>query len=382
MKILIHCPFVLLTNTAITRYIRGLLNALAESGSAHTFGLLWPPQADWPESLPANFHRIPLTIHSGGGSGNPVGRIVRETGFLRRLHRLQPWDVFHSPHSYLPLKVPSRTLLTLPDVRVLRLPQSFSRTRGLFLRWAIPHSVRHADRTLAMSWETRRETLALIREVSPLKVGVSYPGLDAAWFAPETRKAALESSAPFGMKDTTILAVSTQEPHKNLPRLLEAFAQVRKNHPTVRLYLVGKTFGSGASDDMAAIIQRLQITDSVTTTGIVTEAELHALYAHATVFAYPSLYEGFGYPPLEAMAMQVPVITSNLSCLPEIVGDAAELVNPLDGGAIADGLMRLLDSPERRSMLIEKGDVRFRRYTWETHAGDILAAYAQVASAV
>ena len=383
MRVLIHCPFVLQTNTGITRYVLGLIRALASFDSTNEYSLLWPPNAPFPDLLPRNFHVIPLIIAGGGGEGHPLSRIVRETGFLRRVRRKFAFDVFHSPHSYLPFFVPTPTVLTLADLRVLRHPETFSRTRGLFLSRIIPYSLRRATIVAAMSQTTRAEVFALVKGVKENRVRVAYPGVDDRWFLPVDKLAVDALTQRLGLHSPFVLAVGTQEPHKNLPRLIEAFAQTRLlENPERQICLVGSTFSTGASDDVSQAISRVGVEGVTVTPGVLSDDELRGLYSRASLLAFPSLYEGFGYPPLEAMAVGTPVVTARASCLPEIVGDAAELVNPLAAGDIANGLLRVLTDDSRRSDLVGKGTRRVRRYTWQNHAGEMVQSYWDAANGV
>ena len=376
MRVALHLPFVLQQNTGITRYIFGLLRALAIAASDIEYHCFLPAQAQLPITLPDNFHRIALP-KGGGGTGNPLSRILREGVTLARAYRAEPWDVLHAPHSYLPLWVPSATVLTLHDLRVLRYPQTFSRFRGAFLHWAIPQSVRRATLTIASSLETRREALALLRGAAPDRIRVSYPGLDEIWFAPIAPEQKQETQHRLGLPAFYLLTVGTWEPHKNLPRVLEAFERLKAQNgfADLHLLLVGATFATGKSDDLRTWLAGRSVAPFVHPLGIVSDADLRTVYAGAEALIFPSLYEGFGYPPLEAMASGIPVVTSRLSCLPEIVGDAAELVDPLDSADIARGMATVLDNGDRQAQLRGHGFEQARRYRWENHATEVIAAY-------
>jgi glycosyltransferase involved in cell wall biosynthesis len=275
----------------------------------------------------------------------------------------------------------------VPDVRALRYPQTFSRLRGAFLRWAIPRSVRAATRTLAMSEATRSELLDAVAGADARRVRFSYPGLDRRWFATPPATALADARARIsrengGGSERFVLAVSTWEPHKNLPRLLQAVARLRSEEGLgdLRLALAGATFASGKSDALGDEIRRLGLAPATRLLGIVPDALLPAVYASADVFCFPSLYEGFGYPPLEAMAVGTPVVTSRASCLPEVAGEAAELVDPLSAEKIAAGLRRVLTDDARRRALVEAGRARAARFCWERHAGEVIAAYQEAAA--
>jgi glycosyltransferase involved in cell wall biosynthesis len=382
MRVALYTPFVVQQNTGIARYTLGLLRALAAANGAHgnnEYICFWPPQAPWPADLPLNFFAEPIRATQS----HPIRRILSEHQQIQAAYRRRPFDVLHAPFGYLPLRSPTPTVLTVPDVRVLRYPQTFSRLRGGFLRWAIPRSVRAATRTLAMSEATRGELLDTIAGADARRVRVSYPGLDRRWFTPPPAAALADTRARIGRENGDegrfVLAVSTWEPHKNLPRLLQAVARLRSEDgmDDLRLALAGATFASGKSDALGDEIQRLGLARATQVLGIVPDALLPAVYASADVFCFPSLYEGFGYPPLEAMAVGTPVVTSQASCLPEVAGKAAELVDPLSAEKIAAGLRRVLTDDARRRALVEAGRERAAQFRWERHAGEVIAAYQE-----
>ena len=349
MRVLLHCPFVLAENTGITRYLIGLLHALATHTSGLEIRCLIPPGWD---NLPPPLIPVPLTIHSGGGAGHPLSRLLRETAFLRRLHKTAPFDLFHSPFGYLPFSVPTPSLLTVPDMRVLRWPRSFSPLRAAFLRWAMPRSLRNATRVLPMSEFTKREILALVPGVPATKLTVAYPGLDTFWSLPATsdERSALRKriAEPF------VLAVGTSEPHKNLEALIAAM----KYHPEKKLALVGKTFASGRK-------KRLILPSNALSLGHLTDTELRAAYAEASVYCFPSLYEGFGYPPLEALAQGCPVVAADIPVLREVLGQSATFADPHAPAALAAALTTARYQPPPS-------------YTWQAHAQIVLATYRAI----
>ena len=351
MRVLLHCPFVLAENTGITRYLKGLLQALATHSDIEIHCLI-PP--GWP-GLPAPLKPIELPTHSGGGAGHPLGRLLRESAFLRRLHQKQGFELFHSPFGYLPFSLPTRSVLTVPDLRVLRWPQSFSPLRGAFLRAMMPRSIRQAAHVLPMSQFTKSEILGLVPGVFSEKLTVAYPGMDTFWSTPASATERVDFrqrvSGPF------VLAVGTSEPHKNLPTLLEAM----KKLPEKKLALVGETFASGRS-------QTLTLPSNVLPLGRLTDTELRAAYAEASAYCFPSLYEGFGYPPLEALAQSCPVVAADIAVLREVLGDSASFADPHSPEALATALQEArYDSTPA--------------YTWQAHAETVLATYRAILAA-
>jgi len=180
-----------------------------------------------------------------------------------------------------------------------------------------------------------------------------------------------------GIDGPYILFVGTLEPRKNVPKLLEAFAMVRREFPT-RLILAG---GKGwLAEDVFATVQRLALSDGVVLLGSVSPADLRPLYCAAEALVLPSLYEGFGLPPLEAMACGIPVVVSNAGALPEIVGDAGMLVRPDDPHDIAQGLGWVLGNASFRAALIERGLSRAATFSWDRAARETVAVYEAAGS--
>jgi len=378
MRVALYTPFVVQRNTGIARHIFGLLDGLAAVDRETEYQFFWPSQVPWPTNLPTNFSPVLLDIAAGG----PIQRVLREQCWIQNAYQQRPFDVFHSPFGYLPVRPPTPSVITLHDLRMLRFPETFSSLRGHFLRWALPRSLRRAAAVIAISEETRREMLALVPGVRAECVSVAYPGIDHRWFRPVEDAAIHDARERLGLPGRFVLAVSTREPHKNLPRLLEAVARVRQvpGLEDLCLVLVGATFATGTSDDLPSTIARLNLQDVTRSLGIVSDDDLPKVYAAASVLCFPSLYEGFGYPPLEAMAVGTPVVTSNVSCLPEVVGEAAELVDPLDVEAVAAGLQQVLMSESRRNELVALGRERAARYSWESHARQVVQVYREAAS--
>jgi alpha-1,3-rhamnosyl/mannosyltransferase len=231
---------------------------------------------------------------------------------------------------------------------------------------------RHADSIIAISEWTKHDAVRLLN-LDPERVQVIYPGVADAFFhvtASDVRRARerYELSRPY------VLVLGTIEPRKNVDRLLDAWEQLpRSLRDEFDLVLAGPT-GWGNTN----VIDRARALPGVRYLNYVPEAELARVTAGATVFAYPSLYEGFGFPVAQAMAAGVPVLTSNVSSLPEVTGDAAVLVDPKSPAEIAAGLEKLLSSPSLRERLACEGKQRAALYSWEECARRSMAFFEQV----
>jgi glycosyltransferase involved in cell wall biosynthesis len=223
-----------------------------------------------------------------------------------------------------------------------------------------------ATHVIASSQNTARDLAAFVPHAS---ITVVYPG---SFLASSTSSL----PAPRGER-STILCVGTLEPRKNLGTVLEAYRLLVEQEANVPGLLV-----VGAADWMASDVQeyaqRVGITERVRLVGFVSDDELQSLYQQATMLVYPSLYEGFGFPPLEAMSNGCPVIASNVSSLPEVVGEAGVLVEPTDAAQLAGAIRELLVNPQRVDILRERGYAQAQRFSWEKCARETISVYRQV----
>jgi glycosyltransferase involved in cell wall biosynthesis len=217
-------------------------------------------------------------------------------------------------------------------------------------------------------------------ESLPMKFTVSpqviYEGVEEEFLDPIDPSLIQKANLSLGGIKNYLLYVGVWMNHKNLRRLLEAFALVRKTYPDLKLVMTGQPVP--AYSPVLKEAERLQVTDHIIFPGFVPSDVLPAIYANAACFVFPSLYEGFGLPPLEAAARGVPVVTSNVSSLPEIMGNAAHYVNPEDEMDIARGLIRVLAERTYRESLIEAGKQRAREFSWRSCAQETLELYQKV----
>ena len=357
----------------IGRYTRELLAALAEQDTSNQYQLIYLSRtvAHPLPPLPRNFRVRPIPLDDSWAA--------------RVWHRARAplpvnWltgsiDVYHSPDFTLPpVQRGTRTLLTVHDLSFIRDPESATPVLRRYLNAVVPRSVQRADHVLADSIATQNDLMELYG-TPPEKISVLYAGVSAA-FRPITDTAALRavrtkyqlSAVPF------ILAVGTLQPRKNYVRLIQAFSHQPSD---IQLVIAG---GKGwLYDSIFAEVARLKLQERVLFPGFVADADLPALYSAARVLAYPSLYEGFGLPMLEAMACGTPVVTSTASCLPEVAGDAALCVPPTDVDALAEALQTALSDERARADLKAKGLARAKEFTWEKAARALIHHYQHYA---
>lgn len=320
--------------------------------------------------LPDNFRVIPSRFPTI----NPRVRIPWEQLLAPLLLRRSGADLFHGVHSVVPVSCPVPSVVTVHDLAFIRFPQTFRAYNRIYLDVATRLSVRRAARILVVSEHTRREVIGLLG-VAPERVVVT-PNAVREHFRPPDPAVLETFRARKGLPEHFVLYVGTLEPRKNLTTLLEAYAEVAQRQAAPLLV------GGGKGWLYDAVFQRLEalgLRERVRFVGYLDEEELPLWYAAATVFVFPSIYEGFGMPPLEAMACGTPVVASNTSSLPEVVGDAGLTVSPYDPAALAEAISRLLADADLRQELRERGLQQARAYSWRVTAERTLAAYEAAA---
>jgi glycosyltransferase involved in cell wall biosynthesis len=284
--------------------------------------------------------------------------------------------VFHATEHLLPKLDRVHRVFTLHDTAYLHFPQYHLPRNRIYLKWMMPRFLAHADRIIVVSEATRRDALHFYG-LDPAKIEVIPEGVEPR-FRPEQDSARLAAvRQTYSLPDRFILYVGTIEPRKNLPVLLEAYHSIRSEHPDVKLVIAG---GKGwLYESFFERLRSLGFEDQVTLTGHIPEDDLPALLSLAEVFAFPSVLEGFGLPPLEAMACGAPIVCSNASSLPEVVSDAGLLVPPRDVRAWVESLNRVLADPSLRADLRARGLARAAQFTWERAAQQTLQVYRRVA---
>ncbi len=284
-------------------------------------------------------------------------------------------QLFHSPYFVKPYVSRVPTLVTIFDVIPLLFPRAVSGRARFFFRWAVWLAAQTSARVIVPSVATREDLLARVR-VPREKIAVIPLAADAR-LAPPSDAAIAHVREKYALAQY-VLYVGINKPHKNLTTLLEAWARVETDAALVLAGAWDARYASEVRDQRSGVSGRRSAVKHI---GNVDDADLPALYAGATAFVMPSLYEGFGLPPLEAMACGAPVICSNAASLPEVVGDAALLVNPRDPEEIAQAISRLLADAARRDELRAKGFARAARFSWDQTARETLSVYRQIEAA-
>lgn len=372
----------------IARYTRSLLHALADLDAENSYALFYAARGlprPTPESRQArllfrqhpNFRPVAVPVS------------VREMfAVWQRLRLPLPVDLFtgrcdllHSPDFVSPPHLSGKDVITVHDLSFMVVPEYAEPKLAGFLGKTVPSAVRRADHIIAVSKQTKADLVHLLH-VPPDKITVAYNGVDSR-FRPMQGDLGKLNTAFRNIPQRFILHVGTLEPRKNLVRLLEAYGLLlerKSGLEEVALVLAGRK-GWLFEPILAAAERVNQAGGRVIFVDYVHDKDLPALYNMATVFAYPSLYEGFGLPAAEAMACGTPTLVSNDRALAEVVGDAALQVDAHSAESIADGLARLLLDEGLRDRLRSAGPAQVSRFTWEATARTVLEVYGKVVGA-
>lgn len=353
----------------VGRYVRCLVAALPDAGPDHRFTLLvarglreWLPADGGPIDL--RVLPVPARPSYLAPLWHPlVARMLRETAA----------DVYHLPNTMPVLRATCPVVVSLHDVQEFRI-RRYGIARSLYRRTVGRLAARRAARIITMSACSKRDIVRFLG-VSADKVTVIPEGVEDHFFAPGDTARDAATVAHLGIQGPYLLAVGEIQPGKNLATLARAFARVARDLPHT-LVLAGKRGWQARR-----ILEEIAATPAggrVNVLGYVDEPTLLALYRRADAFVFPSLYEGFGLPLLEAMAAGAPVISSDASSLPEVAGDAAVLVPPTED-ALADAILRLARDPSLREELAARGARRARRFSWRETARSTVAVYEEVA---
>jgi glycosyltransferase involved in cell wall biosynthesis len=289
-----------------------------------------------------------------------------------------PVDIFHAPDFVLPPARRARRVLTVHDLAFLLYPECADARLREYLMGVVPRSVRAADFVVADSANTQNDVICLLG-ADPARTAVVPGGVEPR-FRPAPAEAVVDLRYRLGLVEPFILSIGMIEPRKNWQGLIRAYSIVRaRQHLPHRLVLAGPR--GWLSDSIFEERDRSPFRNDVIFPGFVADDDLPALYTAADVFAFPSFYEGFGLPPLEAMACGTPVVVSDAASLPEVVGDAGLTVAAEDTDALADALERALLDPVLRTRLRADGLARAATFTWAGAAEALLSVYRRVGAA-
>jgi glycosyltransferase involved in cell wall biosynthesis len=361
-----------LRDYGIGTYVRNLLRHLSRQDRTTEYVLLCRGEdCRIATQLGENFRAIPESA---------AAYSLREQVTVPMDLRREAVDLFHAPHYVLPALTPCPSVVTIHDCIHLRFPQYLPNRLGYaYARASLWFSTHRSERVLTVSEASKRDILHYF-SVPPEKVDVIYNAIDERFGEEPDAEEVERVRERYQLNDPFVLYAGNIKPHKNLERLIEAFHILRRHdtHP-VKLLIIGDEISKYAT--LRRAVHRYKLHKHVRFFGFVPDRTLAVLYRLARVFVFPSLYEGFGLPPLEAMASGTPVITSNVSSLPEVVGDAALLIDPYSPDAIADAMQRVLSDDTLSDDLRRRGLVRAREFSWDRSVQRVRQIYSEVLSA-
>jgi len=357
-------------------YIANLIKSLAEIDGDNLYTIYLAnagAAAQWRESFTSRYKNFSVRLLP------PPTPLVRVPVYLTYELFRRPVDVLHVQYTAPPFcQVP--VIVTIHDLAFERMPETFTRRGSFQLKLTVRRTAKKAARIATVS-EYSRQDLLSIYKLTPEKVVVTYNGVEPS-FAPQPSipNEAEEVRRRFGVSRDFLLAVGSLQPRKNMVRLIRAYARLRSEREDFRpqLVIVGRKLW--LASEIFDEVKRQRWADDVILTGYVADEDLPALYRAARAFVYPSLFEGFGLPPLEAMACGTPVVTSDVSSLPEVTGGAALLIDPNDERALANALIEIVSNERLRAELRERGIAQAKKFTWRDAAEKTLRLYQEACS--
>ena len=349
-------------------YITSLIEALAEVDKKNEYTLyVTKPEAVEKYSDRWDNFRVRRTL--------PHTPLIRIPITLTAELRLRPVDILFVQYT-APLFAPCKVVTTIHDISYEHLPETYNRRSRFQMKLTIRHTARHADHVIASSEYSRQDLIDTYR-LSPEKV-TAIPLAAPVSYRPITEKDELDRiRKKYDVQGDFVLGVGSIQPRKNLGRLISAYAMLaEKRDDLPPLLLVGKK--ALLFEETLNATDMHGVKDRVRFTGYVPDEDLPPLYSAATCFVYPSFFEGFGLPPLEAMQCGTPVITGDRTSLPELIGDAGIRVDPFDAGKIADSIEKRLTDVSLRKYMSERGLERAKQFSWEATARQTLGIFERI----
>ena len=306
---------------------------------------------------------------------NPAVRLVWEQLSLPALVARSKVDLLHSLHYTRPVALSCKSVVTFHDMTFFLYPELHTRSKRLFFPPAIRYSARHADALISISESTRNDAIRILG-IPPERIFSVPLGISADFHPIEDRALLEQGRQTYHLPEVFILYVGLIEPRKNIPLLLKAYARLVDQDNPPPLVLAGRR--GWMYDQVSRLIEQLKLGDKVQFTGYIPPQNLPIVYNLASLFVYPSTYEGFGFPPMEAMACGIPVITTAVSAMLDNVGNAGLLIPPQDELSLCGAMQTLLNDGQLREKYSKAGRLRAAEFTWKRTALETLNVYQHV----
>lgn len=370
MKIAIDATIIRKENTGTGFYIINLINGLAKIKDGNDYYIFMNNELskEFFNFENNNFHIINKNFK------NRIFRVIWQFFlFPFELKKLKV-RVLHSPNYITPLfKLGFKVIVTIHDLTFYLFPEKFTVTKRLLFKYMLPLFIKISDKIIAVSNNTKKDILKFFK-ISERKVIVTFESYPE-YYTYNNDSNDQNILTKYGIGSKYLLFVGMIEPRKNILSILKSFKEIDSDLE-LDLVIAGKKGWYYKEIELyLEKLLRIGIKNKIIFTGYVSEPELKYLYQNAFIFIYPSIYEGFGIPPLQAMACKVPVITSNLSSLPEVVGDAAIMVNPYDINKISEAIKTLYIDFDKRSELVNKGVIQAKKFSLENFAKNTIDVY-------
>jgi glycosyltransferase involved in cell wall biosynthesis len=353
----------------IGNYINSLVISLLSGLSEDRYLLITS------QSGKRHFERLGESVSLETCPANRFLRIYWEQVQLPGILKSRRLQLFHGLASVAPLLITCPSVLTVHDLTTLLTPDHHTVARRSYLRWMIPRACRRADAIIAVS-ESTRDDLVEQLEIPGEKISVVYLGVSKTFRPIKDPEELLRVRRKYNLPEKFILYVGLIEPRKNLDTLIAAYEAAEDVHREVSLVLAGSL--GWRYQPLLSRIRSSKVARRIFMPGYIKSEDLAAVYGASSLFVYPSLYEGFGLPILEAMACGTPVITSNISSMPEVAGEAALLIDPHSPSDLASAMRRVLAEPAVSSSLSERGKLRAQSFTWDETARKTRQVYEQL----
>lgn len=358
--------------TGVGVYTDNLLKGLAAIDKGNTYNVF---VLDMPSyASPQNFRFIKTNVSH---KSHPRGELW-ESVFLPYFFIKEDIDVFHSPTFHLPLFTGRvKKIVTMHDLITLKFPQTYPQSFASYARWMMKMAVRVADAIIVPSKSTREDVLKIF-SAEESKIYVIPEAVKEGLHPVDDETYLSGIKGRYNLPDDFILFVSTIEPRKNLECLIRAYFEIRKGGIRHKLVICGGKGWLKEYEKIIKIITELCMEEDIFFTGYVPDEDMAGIYSLAALFVYPSFYEGFGLPPLEAMACGCPVIASNASSIPEVVGEAGILIDPSDIQGLSYAICRVLGNEDIKIHMKMAGIERACQFSWTKVAADTLEVYKGV----